>query len=170
MRFGDLRPLLRRHVDDEDPEVLVAEEELRPVGRPLGVVGGPVEARRERFPRLARSVGGRVADVELVLAGPVGEEGDLRPVGREAGEALAALRRARQVAGPAVLVRRDEEEVAAGLERGPLPVIGDRHRLDRLLRADGPLRRRPTGRSGRRRRPSRPSRWRRPSGRGRRPG
>ncbi len=50
MRLGDLRPLLRRHVDDEESKVLVAEEELRAVGRPLGVVGGPVEVGREGVP------------------------------------------------------------------------------------------------------------------------
>ena len=49
---GELRQLLRRDVQVEQREVLVAEQDLRAVRRPLEVVGVAIERRRERLPRL----------------------------------------------------------------------------------------------------------------------
>ncbi len=97
----------RRHVDVEQGEVLVAEEDLAAVGRPLEVVDGAVERGRELLGGLAAA---DLLDVELVLAGAVGEERHPLAVGRDLRHALADPRRVGEVARGRRVVRRHDED------------------------------------------------------------
>jgi hypothetical protein len=133
VRLVDLRPLAGGEVHDVEREVLVAEQDLLPVGGPARVVELAVEVARD----LRGLTGRHVADVELVLAGRVREVGDLFPAGREPRSVLTDARRAGEVPGQRVLVGEGNVvDVAACRECERLAVPRHVHGVDVVRRVD----------------------------------
>ena len=101
---GELRQLLRRHVDVEEREVLVAEQDLRAVRRPLEVVDGAVEDRWSAPPTACRPRRrSRTAGSCPVLSE---KNATSRAVRRQLRVALARAGRAGQVLGWPLVVGR----------------------------------------------------------------
>ncbi len=106
------------------------------VGRPLHAVDPRPEPAGQLL-RLAGAVGR--AQVDLVLVGRVGDVGHLLAVGRPHREALAHAGRRGEVAHGALL-RRDAEDLAAGVDHGALAVGRDAraaHLVGRRSRGGG---------------------------------
>ena len=111
----EARDLFRFQVDEADLEIGVAEQDLLAVGSPQRRVVEGVAVEVENTWR-ARAI--LLGNVQLVLAGSVGEVGDLFAVGRPRGRALRHAGGGGDVADVAFIARRGVD-IAARFEDGP---------------------------------------------------
>ena len=125
------RDLLRgsaRDVDDEERQGVVRQDDLLSVGRKDELV---VEARAGNLDLLRRSFAVLRADDDFVLAALVRDVRDRLAVRRPRGRALVEGRRAREVAGVALLGGHGHD-LAPELERGARAGRGERRTADPL--------------------------------------
>ena len=110
----DLRHLLRVERERMDAAFLVAEHQVLAVGRPHDSVLARLAAARQLL-ELARAV--LVGEIELFFTVAIGDERDLRAVGRPARPAVVRVRRMREVARRAFLDRHAEHVAARDDQR-----------------------------------------------------